>query len=217
MTVVEDAIPAARPTLGIIAGVLGVAAIVGFVAGGVFGSLNFSAAAGAGSALGTESPAATAPIALTVTEASCEREPRQDAAGEQVDYRPEYAVDGDNQTGWQCDGDGVGQTLELDLGGTAMVTRVGLVPGYAKRDPLDDRDWYPLFRRLTEVRWHFDAGDPVNQQLDPDPEVRELQALDLPQPRETSTLRMEIISSTGGDTADRRVIAVTDIEVLAVQ
>ena len=210
-------IGAERPPPTVIAGVLGAAAIVGFVAGGVFGSLSFGTSADASPVDGTDSPAATAPVALTVAAASCQRETRQDAAGIEVDYRPEYAVDGDPQTGWQCQGDGAGETLDLDLDGTARVTRVGLIPGYTKVDPHDGREWYPLFRRLTEVRWHFDSGDPVNQQLDPDPEIRELQTLELPEPRETSSLRLEVVSSTRGDTADRRVIVVSDIEVVAAQ
>jgi hypothetical protein len=218
VTPVEDGvIRAERPPPTVIAGVLGAAAVVGFVAGGVFGSLSFGPAADASPPDGTDRPATTAPVALTVTAASCEREARRDAAGSEVDYRPEYAVDGDTQTGWQCPGDGAGETLELDLGGAARVTRVGLIPGYAKVDPHDGREWYALFRRLTEVRWHFDSGDPVSQQLDPDPEVRELQTLELPEPRETSSLRLEVVSSTRGDTADRSVIAVSDIEVLAAQ
>ncbi|HEX5993684.1 MAG TPA: hypothetical protein VFY84_00945 [Jiangellales bacterium] len=210
-------IEAERPSPTVIAGVLGAAALVGFVAGGVFGSLSFGPAADASPADRTGGPTATAPVALTVTDASCQREPRRDAAGNEVDYRPEYAVDDDTQTGWQCQGDGAGETLDLDLGGTARVTQVGLIPGYAKVDPHDRRDWYPLFRRLTEVIWHFDAGDPVSQRLDPDPRLRDLQMLELPEPRETRTLRLEVISSAGGDTADRRVIAVSDIEVLAAQ
>jgi hypothetical protein len=191
--------------------------VVGFVAGGVLGSLNFDTAEGAGQVDASETSASAAQLPLTITAASCEREPSQDAAGNQVEYRPDYAVDGDDQTGWQCPGDGAGQTLELDLGGTAAVTRVGLVPGYTKQDPHDGREWYPLFRRLTEVRWHFDSGDPMIQELDPDPERRDLQVLDLPEPRESSTLTLEIVSSTSGDTADRNVVAVTDIEVLAIQ
>lgn len=210
-------IEAERPSPTVTAGVLGAAAVVGFVAGGVFGSLNFGGSGDASPAAGTASAAATAPVALTVTAASCQRESRQDAAGNEVDYRPEHAVDGDPQTGWQCQGDGAGETLELDLGGTAKVTRVGLIPGYAKVDPHDGREWYPLFRRLTEVRWHFDSGDPVSQQLDPDPELRDLQTLELPEPRETGSVRLEIAGSTGGDTADRSVIAVSEIEVQAAQ
>jgi hypothetical protein len=204
-----------RPSPTVIAGVLGAAAVVGFVAGGVFGSLSIGTAADASPADGTDRPMAS--VALTVTAASCQRETRQDAAGNEVAYQPEFAVDGDPQTGWQCQGDGAGETLELDLGGAARVTRVGLIPGYAKVDPHDGREWYPLFRRLTEVRWHFDSGEPVSQQLDPDPEVRDLQTLELPEPRETSSLRLEVVSSTRGDTADRSVIAVSDIEVLAAQ
>ena len=204
-------------TLPVVAGVLGAVAVVGFVAGGVLGSLNYGTAESANQVNGTESPAATTELGLTVAAASCEREPARDSAGNEVAYRPDYAVDGDDQTGWQCQGDGAGQTLELDLGGTATVSRVGLIPGYAKQDPHDGREWYPLFRRLTEVRWHFDNGDPVTQELDPDPDRRDLQVLDLPEPRDTSTLTLEIVSSTTGETADRSVIAVSDIEVLAAQ
>ncbi len=134
-----------------------------------------------------------------------------------VDYRPDYAVDGNDQTGWQCPGDGAGETLELALGKSATVASVGLIPGYAKQDPHDGREWYPLVRRLTEVRWHFDSGDPVTQQLDPDPERRDMQVLELPEPRQSSTVTLEIVGSTAGETADRSVIAVSDIEVLAVQ
>jgi hypothetical protein len=208
--------PAEHPTAAVIAGVLGAAAVVGFVAGGVLGSLDYGAAASADQVGATES-AQTTQLDLTVAAASCEREPAQDAAGNEVDYRPDYTVDGDDQTGWQCRGDGAGETLELDLGGTATITGVGLIPGYAKLDPHDDREWYPLFRRLTEVRWHFDTGDPITQELDPDPDRRDLQILELPEPRESSTLTLEIVSSTAGETADRSVIAVSDIEVLAAQ
>jgi hypothetical protein len=218
VTPVEDgAVSAPGATLPVVAGVLGAVAVVGFVAGGVLGSLNYGTADGTDQVDGTESPAATTEIELTVMAASCEREPARDAAGNEVDYPPDYAIDSDDQTGWQCQGDGAGQTLELDLGGTATIARVGLIPGYAKQDPHDGREWYPLFRRLTEVRWHFDDGDPVTQELDPDPDRRDLQVLDLPEPREASTLTLEIVSSTTGDTADRSVIAVSDIEVLAVQ
>lgn len=206
-----------RVTMPVVLGVLGAAAVVGLVAGGVLGSLNHGTPETAAQVDATQRPAEATRLDLAITAASCEREPAVDAAGNEVDYRPDYAVDGDDQTGWQCEGDGAGQTLELDLGGTAKLTRVGLIPGYAKQDPHDGREWYPLFRRLTEVRWHFDSGDPVAQELDPDPDRRDLQMLELPEPRESSTLTLEIVSSTSGESADRSVIAVTDIEVLAVQ
>jgi hypothetical protein len=200
-----------------IAAFLGAAVVVGFVGGGVVGSLTVGAATGDDAAPSTAGPDVPARLEITVAAASCEREARQDAAGDDVDYQPAYAVDGNDQTGWQCDGDGAGQTIELDLGGAARVASVGVIPGYAKRDPHDGREWYPLFRRLTEVRWHFDSGDPVTQELDPDPDRRDLQLLDLPEPRESSTLTLEIVSSTTGDTGDRSVVAVSDIVVLATQ
>jgi hypothetical protein len=215
---VEDGvIEAERPPPTVIAGVLGAAAVPKLSDPNTPPATKPTTAADASPPDGTDRPTATAPVALTVTAASCQRETRRDAAGNEVDYRADYAVDGDTHTGWQCQGDGAGETLELDLGGPARVTRVGLIPGYTKVDPHDGREWYPLFRRLTEVRWHFDSGDPVSQQLDPDPEVREVQTIELPEPRETSSVRLEIVSSTRGDTADRRVVAVSEIEVLAAQ
>src|SRR5690606_37747338 len=98
----------------------------------------------------------------------------------------------------------------------AAVVEVGLVPGYTKADPHDGTEWYPLNRRLTEVRWHFDDGTTVEQELDPDPERRDLQMLELPEPVDTASVTVEILASVLGKTGDRSVVAVSDIRVLAL-
>jgi hypothetical protein len=131
-----------------------------------------------------------------------------------VEYLPEYVADGDVQTGWQCRGDGVGETLVLDLGDTTLVAAVGLIPGYAKVDPQEGTEWYPLNRRLTEVRWHFEDGESIVQQLDPDPDLRDMQTLTLEDARATTLLTLEIVSSTLGD-GDRSNIAITELQVHA--
>lgn len=202
-----------RPSVRLSVAVLAACGAFGFVCGGVLASLGTG---GGGNEPGTapsDNRTVADPIALTVIDASCERDPAIDGAGNEVRYSRELAADGDSQTGWQCVGDGVGETLELDLGEQVAVAAVGLIPGYAKVDPVQDTEWYPLFRRLTEVRWHFDDGTTIDQELDPDPALRDLQTLVLDEPIETSRLRLEIVSSTRGDTGDRDRIAVSNLEV----
>lgn len=209
---------AERALLPTAAAVLGVAGIVGFVGGGVLGSLVGTDGFGdteVAAARPDEAAAEAARVELTVVDASCERPAAVDAAQNPVEYRPEFAVNGDPDSAWQCRGDGVGQRLELDLGGAVAVVSVGLIPGYAKVDPHDGTEWYPLNRRLTEVRWHFDDGTSLSQDLDPDPDRRDLQTLDLPGPVTTSTLVLEIVSSTAGSSQAHPNIAVSEVEVRA--
>ena len=59
--------------------------------------------------------------------------------------------------------------LVLDLGGPIRVAELALVPGYAKTDAADGTDRYAENRRITAVRWRFDDGTTVEQELDPDP------------------------------------------------
>ena len=150
-----------------------------------------------------------APVAATVVEASCESEPSRDATGARVRYEPAFAVDDDPESAWRCPGDGVNESLVLDLGGSVRVAEVGLVPGYAKTDPGDGTDRYGENRRLTMVQWRFEDGTTVEQELDPDPANRDLQTMRVP-PTATSQLVMEIVASSGGS---RDTVAVSDLRI----
>lgn len=209
--------PADRPTPLVAAAVLAGAAVSGFVGGGVLGSLSaLDHDEGPVPAVADAAPPEPVALELAVVAASCEAEPAIDTAGNAVDYRPGYAVDGDAQTAWRCAGDGLGETLELEFDRRASVVEVGLVPGYTKSDPHDGTEWYPLNRRLTEVRWHFDDGTTFEQELDPDPGRRDLQMLALPEPVDTASVTVEILASVLGDTGDRSLVAVSDVRVLAL-
>ncbi len=150
-----------------------------------------------------------APVAATVVEASCESDPSRDATGARVTYEPALAVDDDPESAWRCPGDGVNESLVLDLGGSVRVAQVGLVPGYAKTDPADGTDRYAENRRLTMVRWRFDDGTTIEQELDPDPANRDLQTTRMP-PTATSRLVMEIVASSSGS---RDTVAVSDLRI----
>jgi hypothetical protein len=58
-----------------------------------------------------------------------------DDAGNPVSYEAANVLDDNTSTAWRVAGDGRGVTVTLTLPATAHLTKVGLVPGYAKIDP----------------------------------------------------------------------------------
>jgi hypothetical protein len=210
--------PAGQPPGGVVAAVLAGCGVLGFVLGSLMGAASGAdedAADTAGEAptVGAEGAwdGAVAPVPVTVVEASCQSDASRDAAGERVTYEPEFAVDGDPQSAWRCPGDGAGETLVLDLGGIVPVAELGLVPGYAKTDAADGTDRYAENRRITAVRWRFDDGTTVDQQLEPDPALRDLQTLRISLTA-TRRIALEIVGSSD---AARNTIAVSDLRVSA--
>jgi len=195
----------------VVAPVLGGCLVLGFLGGALI------AASGGGEDRAGQVPVSSdvpwegevSQVVATVVEASCQSDPSRDANGAQVTYDPAFAVDDDPESAWRCPGDGVEESIVLDLGGSIRVAEVGLVPGYAKTDPADDTDRYAENRRITAVRWRFDDGTTVEQQLDPDPGLRDLQTLRLP-PTATTRLVMEIVASSDGA---RNSVAVSDLQV----
>jgi len=207
-SVLDRLVDGDRPALPLVVVVLTICAIAGFVFGGVLASLPRS---GDDSADPRPSPTASSPtVDEAGIEASCQRESGVDEESNPVEYLPEFVMDGDTQTAWQCTGNGEGETLTFEFAEPMTITTLGIIPGYAKVDPAVGTDWYPRNRRLTDVLWHFDDGESVGQTLDPDPELRELQTIALDEPRTTTTLTMEIVGSELGD-GNRNNVAVTEI------
>jgi hypothetical protein len=81
-----------------------------------------------------------------------------DAAGRPVSYGPSRSTDGDPGTAWRTTGDGIGVTLTLALPDGVTVTEVGLLPGYAKVDPVDGTNRFFENRRILRVRYRFDSS-----------------------------------------------------------
>ncbi len=202
-------LPVSRPTA---IALFGGAAIVGFTVGAA------SATVGGGGDGRSANPAASGSAAQPVTPvgatATCQQQDGRDASGATVSYAPGLAIDPDVSTAWRCPGDGVGQQLTIDLGGAAQITELAIVPGYAKTDPADDTDRYAENRRLTKVRWTFDGGVSMEQELDPAPDNREPQRIKTPGPLTSSQVTLEVLSSSDGQ---RNTIAVGLVEILGAQ
>lgn len=146
--------------------------------------------------------------------ATCVSANSQDASGATVGYGAGNAIDGLTDTAWRCDGDGVGAQLRIDLGRTLQVTRVGLLPGYAKLDPVDGTDRFRQNRRVTSVRYTFDNGSAVTQTLDPDDPS--IQSTAVPAVS-TRTVTVTILGSVAGADANGRPavdkVAVSEVAI----
>lgn len=155
----------------------------------------------------SDDPAET--LVLTSADASCTSAPGVDAAGEAVTYEPAAAIDADAETAWRCDGDGSGVRVDLTLGQKATVSRVGLIPGYAKTDPIDGTDRYAENRRISEVTWSFDDGESVTQRLDTGTDNRSLQWTSVP---DAETRAVEITIEASAEAA-RNTVAISTVQV----
>jgi hypothetical protein len=164
----------------------------------------------------TSAPTTAEAPRVTAAYASCTAAGSKDPAGTPTSYEAGRAVDGQADTAWRCDGDGVGQSIQLDLARPSTITGVGIVPGYAKTDPSDATDRYRQNRRISSVRYEFDNGTSIDQRLDTSPGSRQMQSIPIG-PVVTSHVRVVILGSDpGGPSATQPAaekIAVSEISL----
>jgi hypothetical protein len=136
----------------------------------------------------------------------------RDSANQQVSYDARNLLDGDPATCWRIRGDAAGSVLSLQLPGESVVTSVGLINGYAKRDPATGVDRYRQDRRITRVTWIFPSGTEVTQDLRDG--TRTVQVLELPEPETTGLvqLRIERTLPPRRDTFDYTAISSVQID-----
>ena len=87
--------------------------------------------------------------------------PTTDFDGQLVDYEAAQMHDGIPSTTWRMAGDGTGAVITITLPQPTVVTRLGLINGYAKQ--VSGVDWYPNNRRILAVQWGFDNGSTLEQ------------------------------------------------------
>ena len=106
-------------------------------------------------------------------------------------------------------GDATGETITVTLAEPGVVTRVGLVNGYAKQ--VAGVDWYPNNRRIVAVTWGFDDGSSVEQTF---AEQAAMQRLKVP-PVETATVTLTITAVTppGPGSLGRDYTAISEVSV----
>ena len=137
------------------------------------------------------------------------------ATGEPTTYEPSNMLDGDPTTAWRVSGDATGDVLTFTFGEPVTLTAVGLVNGYAKTSVDDSGTEFDLYaggRRVLEVAWVLDGGDPIPQVLvDGD---REVQLLDLGAVEaSTVELRLVRVSAPGTGPGARDKTAISEVSL----
>lgn len=141
--------------------------------------------------------------------ASCQAPSSVDAGGNPTSYPPAHAHDGDSSTAWRCNGRGTGQRLTITLPQETTVAEVGLVPGYAKTDPVNGADRYAENNRITRVRWTFDDGASYVQRMSGAPDDRSMRTRRIPETT-TGSVVLEVLASTKGS---RNTVAVSEVRI----
>jgi hypothetical protein len=133
-----------------------------------------------------------------------------DLDGTLVAYEAIQMADGNPATTWRTAGDATGEQVVITLTEPGVVSRVGLVNGYAKQ--VAGVDWYPNNRRILAVTWTFDDGTEVEQTFAERPAIQLMKV----SPVETSTVTVTITSVTppGSGNLGRDYTAISEVSVI---
>lgn len=137
--------------------------------------------------------------------------PGRDLKNRPVTYPPANMLDDDTTTAYRMPGDASGATITFELPKKAVISEVGLINGYAKKDRAGNRtvDWYAKNRKILEVEWLFDDGSSVVQNLRTEPVLQTIVVNDI----STRTIRMRIVqvSAPGKPPLRKDVTAISDV------
>jgi hypothetical protein len=144
-------------------------------------------------------PAALRPDAV---QASHTAPPSKDRSGDPVSYEADHVRDGNPATAWRVKGEARGEHLWLRFDRPVHVTRIGLIPGYAKIDPIDHTDRFFQDRIIRTVRYLFDGSITKNQSFEPRPELQSVKVDAI-----TRSIRIDIVDTTAHGGRDYTAIS----------
>lgn len=137
-----------------------------------------------------------------------------DFAGRPVTFVAPNMVDGAADTCWRTPGDATHTVLTFRLDQPTVITKVGLINGYAKTVFPGGRrfDWYHGDRRVLSVDWVFDDGTTVSQQFS---DSRTLQTMTVDAVTTSSVqVRITSVSSPGRGKAARNDTAISEVSLV---
>ena len=149
-------------------------------------------------------------VQIVSVAASAQAPDATDSCQRSVSYAAINVRDNDPSTAWRAPGDASGATLTLTLSAPTHLGQVGLIPGYAKRDPCIDVDRFPQLRRITRARWTFDGGKSIEQKFQ---DRADLQSI--PVDVTTKTVQLQILATTA-DEPQLDYTAISDVRLLGL-
>jgi hypothetical protein len=149
-------------------------------------------------------------IEIVEVRASETRPNGTDACGDPTNYQAANMIDREDDTAWMTPGDGAGTVIDVTLRSPAVVTQVGLLPGYDKFDPCSQEDRFPQLRRVFRVEWEFDDGSTLEQTLRDQPD---LQMENLSEAVTTGHIRVTILETRPPGDDDLDYTPISEIRV----
>ena len=132
-----------------------------------------------------------------------------DLDGRLVPYTAAQMHDGIPATAWRMAGDGSGAVITITLRRPTVVSRVGLINGYAKQ--VSGVNWYPNNRRILTARWGFDDGTTLEQTFAVQPDV---QRVEVPAVlTSTVTLTISSVTPPGAGVLGRDYTAISELAI----
>ncbi|MET3962358.1 hypothetical protein ABIE44_002292 [Marmoricola sp. OAE513] len=153
------------------------------------------------------------PVAPESAEATCTSDPGVDSSNDPVSYDVANTLDDDPTTAWRCDGSARNESITFTLPAGTEIGEVGLIPGYAKTDSRSGIDRYAENNRIARVTWTFDDGTEVTQDVDPNPEDREIQSIRVPRTA-TGTVTLTVVKVQKGP---RNTTAISSVAFAAAE
>ena len=133
-----------------------------------------------------------------------------DFDGNLVAYEASQMGDDNPTTTWRTEGDATGQAVTVTLPQEGVVSRVGLINGYAKQ--VAGVDWYPNNRRILSVTWTFQDGSSVDQTFTERPGMQRLKVP--PVLTGTVTITIGSVTAPGSGNLGRDYTAISEVSII---
>ena len=135
--------------------------------------------------------------------------PTTDLDGQLVSYTAAQMHDGIPATAWRMAGDGSGAVITITLRRPTVVSRVGLINGYAKE--VSGVNWYPNNRRILTAQWGFDDGTTVGQTFAERPDLQQMKVPGIL--TSTVTLTISSVTPPGAGVLGRDYTAISEVAI----
>jgi len=136
--------------------------------------------------------------------------PTTDLDGQLVSYTAAQMHDGIPATAWRMAGDGSGSVITITLRRPTVVSRVGLINGYAKE--VSGVNWYPNNRRILTAQWGFDDGTTVGQTFAQRPDLQQMKVPGIL--TSTVTLTISSVTPPGAGVLGRDYTAISEVAII---
>jgi LysM repeat protein len=144
------------------------------------------------------------------TSAACQAPDSEEADGTPIVFAPGNVLDNNPATAWRCEASAPNKSLTFTFDAPTHLTSLGLIGGYVKVDPLTEVDRFPQNHRVRQVRWTFDDGTTVTQDL---ADSRDMQSIDVDVTTSGVTLTITATYPPGGE-LPRDMVPVAEVQFL---